>query len=559
MEISGIPDYPTGQTAGMSHHRLFTFHGGIKLDANKAPSTSAPIQPAPLSALLRVPLRQNSRATARAIVQPGARVLKGQRIGIADVPQGTAVHAPTSGTVREIVDYPVAHPVGLSGPCVVIESDGEERWIEHAPFASRDDDKLISDRSQTAAYLRDAGIVGLGGAVFPSHLKLGDGETIHTLILNGAECEPWITCDDLLMREYADEIVAGAEILSRLCGARQVLVGIEDNKPEAIAAMRHAARQSSANIQVVAVPSIYPTGSGKHLIRVLTGIELPSGFFGPEYGVQCFNVGTAHAVYRAIEHGEPLISRIVTFTGNVAQAGNYSVPIGTPVETLFPLVQPREDTDRFLVGGPMMGFPLSHTSAPIDKASNCIIAASPALFPPIPPEQPCIRCGTCVTVCPADLQPFALYWHTRSRHYDKVRDYHLFDCIECGCCDFVCPSNIPLASYFRFAKSEVLSQEKENKIADSARERFERRTARLEREKAEKAAKMAAKVAETRKKAEQQISPASGDATDAADTKKALVAAALARAKAQQQNNAVSAEKKTENSAAAADITDTTK
>jgi len=533
---------------------LFKFHGGVKLDGHKERSNTTPIGTVPLPARLCVPLKQNSRSTSRCIVAVGERVLKGQRIGAADSLFGTAVHAPTSGVVTDILNHPVAHPVGLSAPCVIIESDGEERWSELEPFAQRDSDRLVSERGAAVAHLRDAGIVGLGGAVFPSHLKVGDGQTIHTLIINGAECEPWISCDDRLMREHADEVTAGAVILARLCGACRIFIGIEDNKPEALAAMSAvAASRHGIDITVAAIPSVYPTGSGKQLIRVLTGVELPSGFFGPEYGIQCFNVGTARAVLRAIEYGEPLISRIVTVTGNVAHPGNFSALIGTPIAALLALAQPQADTDRYLVGGPMMGFPLANSDAPIDKGSNCIIAASPALFPPLPPEQPCIRCGTCVSVCPAELQPFALYWNTRARHFDKTQEYHLLDCIECGCCDFVCPANIPLASYFRFAKSEVAVQTQEARAAESARERFERRTARLEREKQEKAARMAAKVAESQKRAAAQSQASGGGADEAADSKKALIAAALARARAQK--SAVTAEPSSSSSTASTDTT----
>ncbi len=514
--------------------RLFSFRGGIKPDAHKNESAGSPIQSAPLPSHLVVPLRQSTRATARCIVQPGQEVLKGQRIGEAEGFLGTAAHAPTSGTVVEFGRHTMAHPSGLETRCVVIEPDGEDRWIEHAPF-----DYHNASREQALGWLRECGIVGLGGATFPSHVKLGKGAGIDTLILNGAECEPWITCDDRLMRERAADILAGAAILRELIGARALMIGIEDNKPEAIEAMRAAASAAGSDASVVPVPALYPAGGEKQLIRVLTGLEIPYGKLGGDYGVQCFNVGTAHAVCRAIAHGEPLVSRILTLTGNVERPGNWEVLIGTPIDELLPLAGPKTDTDRYLMGGPMMGFALPRLDVPVVKGSNCIISASPSLFPPPPPEQPCIRCGECARACPAELQPFELYWFSRSKNFGKAQEYQLFDCIECGCCSYVCPSHIPLVDYYRFAKSEIWAREREKSAADQARERFEFRNYRQEREKQEKAAKLAAKAADTRAKLAE-TTPAGGTASAQApdtepeeDPKKALIAAALARAKAQ--------------------------
>ncbi|AUM00267.1 electron transport complex subunit RsxC [Zoogloeaceae bacteirum Par-f-2] len=519
--------------------RLFGFHGGIKPESHKSESAGSPIRPAPIPSRLVVPLRQSARAASECLVAAGQKVLKGERIGAPEGVLGTAVHAPTSGTVIEVANHPMPHPSGLDTLSVVIEPDGEDRWIEHAPF-----DWRAHSRDQALAHLRDCGIVGLGGAAFPSHIKLGTGRGIDVLILNGAECEPWITCDDRLMRERAADILAGAQILRELIGAPRLIVGIEDNKPEAIAAMREAAKTMDGNVEVVAVPTLYPAGGEKQLIRVLTGIEVPYGRLGGEFGVQCFNVGTAYAVYRAMHFGEPLVSRVLTLTGNVDQPGNFEVLIGTPVEELLPLAGPRRaDTDRIIMGGPMMGFALPALTVPVVKATNCLISASQKLFPDPPPEQACIRCGACARACPAELQPFELYWHARAKNFGKAQEYHLFDCIECGCCAYVCPSHIPLVDYFRFAKSEIWAREKDKKAADQARERFEFRNWRQEREKEEKAAKLAAKAAETRAKLAEQ--PAAGDGALAAaeDPKKALIAAALARAKAQK---AASAPKNTD-------------
>jgi electron transport complex protein RnfC len=525
---------------------LFKFHGGVKPQANKDDSTREPIAQAPLPPRLIVPLHQSIGGTPRPLVEVGSRVCKGERIGAADGNISAAVHAPTSGTVTAIAPHVMPHASGLPALCVTIEPDGEERWIERTPV-----DWRALPAEEVRDILRDAGVVGLGGAVFPSHLKLKSGRQGHTetLILNGAECEPFITCDDMLMRSRAATVLHGAGIMRHLLQARHVVVGIEDNKPHAISAMREAALALGEPVEVVAVPTRYPAGGAKQLIRVLTGIEVPHGRRSTDYGVQCFNVATAGAIWRALEHGEPLLSRIVTIAGNVEQPRNFEVLFGTPLDALLPLVQPRADTDRYIMGGPMMGFTLPGTTAPIVKATNCIIAASPSQFPPPPPEMPCIRCGECAKACPVDLQPFELYWFARSHNFGKCQEYALFDCIECGCCAYVCPSSIPLVDYYRFAKSEIWAREREKAAADQARNRFESRNERLEREKVEKAEKLAAKTAAAREAAQKKAAeaaaapPTTAASTDggapraaaapAADPKQAMIAAAIERAKAQ--------------------------
>lgn len=478
---------------------LFRFPGGVKPVSHKAASAAAAITAAPLPKLLVVPFRQSATGSAAIQVRAGEAVLKGQIIGIAEGAFGSTVHAPTSGVVRAVESRMLPHPSGLAAPCAVIEPDGAERWVDRAPL-----DPFNSNPELVRARIRDAGIVGLGGAVFPSHVKAKT--VIDTLIINGAECEPWITCDDRLMQERADDIVTGAIILGRLMAAKRIFFGVEDNKPAAAAALRAAvgalstSNSGTGDIQVISVPTLYPAGGEKQLIRVLTGIEIPYGKLGPDFGVQCFNVGTAYATARALLHGEPLISRIVTLAGNVARPGNHEVLIGTPIDALLALGAPKPDTDRVVMGGPMMGFTLPDTTVPVVKASNCLLAMSPALFPPPPPEMPCIRCGACTLACPVQLQPHELYWYARAKNFGKTQEYHLFDCIECGCCAYVCPSRIPLVDYYRFAKSEIRAREREKAAADLARERYEFRQFREEREKAEKAARLAAKAAETKAK-----------------------------------------------------------
>jgi Na+-translocating ferredoxin:NAD+ oxidoreductase subunit C len=516
--------------------QLFKFNGGVKPATHKTDSTQAPIASVPLPAELVIPLHQSIGGVPHPLVVAGDKVLKGQRIGDADGNFSSAIHASTSGTVVAVEPRVMAHTSGLTTLCVVLQPDGEERWLEEAPL-----DWRSTDANQLRDFLRDAGVVGLGGAVFPSHLKLRAGRDtpLKTLVINGAECEPFITCDDLLMRERPELILRGIAIMRHLLGAEEVLIGIEDNKPEAIAAMQ-AACKDIAGVDAIAVPTRYPAGGAKQLIRVLTGIEVPHGERSTDYGVQCFNVGTAYAIYEAVELRRPLISRIVTVAGNVEQPRNYEVLFGTPMDHLVKLAGLKPDTDAFIMGGPMMGFRMPAFDVPVVKATNCVIAASPTLFAPPPPEMPCIRCGECARACPADLQPFELYWHSRSKNFGKAQEFHLFDCIECGCCSYVCPSTIPLVDYYRFAKSEIWDREKQKDSADAARERFEFRNFRQEREKQEKAEKLAARAA---KPAASSDAPASSEAAE--DPKKALIAAALARAQAQKEAAAEASEGKT--------------
>ena len=520
---------------------LFKFKGGVKPPTNKTQSVGLPIAQAPLPSRLIVPLHQSIGGTPRPVVQAGDKVLKGQLIGEADGWISAAVHAPTSGTVLAVAMQVQPHPSGLDALSVIIEPDGKDEWIERQPVDYR---TLSADELRQR--LQQAGVVGLGGAVFPTHGKLTASRTVPMaeMVVNGAECEPFITCDDLLMRERADEVVRGIAIFRDLLQPKRVLIGIEDNKPEAAAAMRQAVADLGENFEVIPVPTLYPAGGAKQLIRVLTGKEVPANKRSTDLGVQCFNVATAYTAWRAIAHGEPVVSRLVTLTGNVETPRNYEVLIGTPMDELLALVGPKADTDGIIMGGPMMGFLVPQPDTPVVKATNCLIAHSPALFPPKAPEMPCIRCGSCAQACPHELQPFEMYWFARAKNFGKTQEYHIFDCIECGCCSFVCPSRIPLVQYFRFAKSEIWAREREKKAADTAKERFEFKQFREEREKAEKAEKLAkAAAAQAAKKAAEAAaaeaaasSPEASATVDAVpDPKKAAIEAAMARAKAQRE------------------------
>ena len=471
--------------------RIYDFHGGIHPPEHKDPSVQSPIADAGIPAELVIPLLQHVGAPARPLVGVGDQVLKGQMIAEPGGFVSAALHAPTSGTIIAIEDRVVPHPSGHAAPCIVLASDGRDEWIEHGGTA----DYTTLDRAALLDRIRSAGIAGLGGAGFPSAVKLGvkADVTIDTLILNGTECEPYITADDMLMRERAAKVVEGAKILRHLIQPGETLIGIEDNKPESLAAVREAARDTG--IEVVSFPTKYPSGGEKQLIEILTGKQVPSGGLPADVGVICQNVGTAAAVRDAVLLGRPLISRVTTVTGEaVGKPQNFEVLIGTPVSYLLEKAGYRPaDNGRLIMGGPMMGFTLPQPDVPVVKTTNCILAPSAAELPLPPPPQACIRCGMCAQVCPASLLPQQLFWFAQGKEVEKLESHNLFDCIECGACSWVCPSSIPLVQYYRASKAEILQLRREHARAEHSRERFEARQERIAREEAEKAAKRAAR------------------------------------------------------------------
>lgn len=522
---------------------IFNFHGGVHPPGNKKQSTQLPVGELPLPEKLVLPLRQHIGNIPKVNVAIGEHVLKGQLIAEAEGTVSAAIHAPTSGTITAIEDGIIPHPSGLPDRCITIAPDGKETWIERQPQNWRE-----GDLGPLVASLRLSGIVGLGGATFPTQIKLSaNGKSdIKTLVINAAECEPYITCDDMLMRERSEQIVHGIEVAQRLLGAANVIVGIEDNKPEAVKAMQAAV--VGTDIQVKVVPTLYPSGDARRLVHLVLGQEVPHDKRSTEVGIQVFNVATVLALYRYFEFGEPAVSRVVSMTGNVDQAQNFEVLFGTPLMHLVKAAGPvKADTSHYIMGGPMMGFNLPSEEVPITKAANCIIAASPTLFEPPPPAMPCIRCARCADACPVSLQPQELYWFAKADNFEKAQDYKLFDCIECGACSYVCPSDIPLVQYYRYAKSEIIALDKEKEATNIARERNEFRLARIEREKQERAAKHAAraqgaKAAKATKEAD----------TPAATDKQAAIAAAIARAKAQKTAGDAAPKNTTETSAATA-------
>lgn len=459
--------------------RLHDIHGGVHPPAHKAQSLTRAIARAPLPEELVLPLSQHTGAPSEPIVTVGDQVLKGQMIARATATLSVALHAPTSGEIVAIAPRPLPHPSGMDGMAIVLRADGAERWIERT--APRD--WRGRSREEALAAIRDAGIAGLGGAGFPTAVKLAPGAArrVRTLILNGAECEPYITADESLMIERAADVVEGARIIAWLLDAEETLIAIEDDKPRAIAAMRAAADPRQ---EVVTFPAKYPSGGERQLIRILTGMEVPAGKLPVDIGVSCHNVGTAAAVYRALVHAEPLISRIVTVTGGaVTLAGNFEVLLGTPMRVLLDMAGcDHARLSRLLMGGPMMGFAPPDDTLPVIKTTNCVLAATAGELTTEDDEGPCIRCGQCSEVCPSSLLPQQLYWYARAEDHAGLEKHHLFDCIECGACAWACPSDIPLVQYFRASKSAIRESREQQNKAEVARQRFEQRQARLERE-----------------------------------------------------------------------------
>ncbi|AKH21656.1 electron transport complex subunit RsxC [Sedimenticola thiotaurini] len=492
--------------------RLWSFPGGIRLPGFKQLSNREAVRPLPLPERLFLPLRQHIGAPARPLVAVGERVCKGQLVAEATAFVSAPVHASTSGVVTDIGEHRLPHPSGIAEPCIVIEADGEERWHpDLVPYSEPDN----ATPEQLLATIRQAGIVGLGGAVFPSAAKLKPPHRIDTLIINGVECEPYITCDDLLMRSRAEAVLRGCLLLQRILAADQCILAVEDNKPEALAQLRLAREKliaadaaGAGQIELVAIPTVFPAGGEKQLIKVLTGCEVPAGGLPYELGIVCLNVATTAAVHDAILLGRPLVSRLVTVTGSgIRHPGNYQVPLGTPIAALLEAAGGADGEAELIMGGPMMGQRLPTPQAMVVKGTNCILVNKPE---PLPRQMPCIRCGSCADACPMQLLPQQLYWHARGKTFDKLQRYHLDSCIECGCCNLVCPSHIPLVSYFRYAKTEIADQEFKRQRAEESRLRSELRQERLERmqrEAEERKARRKAARSKSKKPAPAESSP----------------------------------------------------
>lgn len=522
--------------AALKKDKVWDFDGGIHPPEMKTQSSHVPLRNVPLPERFIIPLQQHLGPEGELCVKAGDRVLKGQPLTTGRG-RTVPVHAPTSGVITAIEPHITAHPSGLKELCVLIEADGQDTWCEREFIA--DYRRLSADELNQR--ISQAGIAGLGGAGFPTASKLAGGLTsTRTLILNAAECEPYITADDRLMQEHAAEILEGTRILCHMLQPERVLIGIEDNKPEAITAFKLAIKAEQAEgvrIELRVIPTKYPSGGAKQLTKILTGLEVPKGHHSSSIGVLMQNVGTVFAIKRAIIDGEPLIERVVTLTGEaMAKPGNVWARLGTPIEHLMRegALQPQGDKKMVIMGGPLMGFTLPSLNVPVVKISNCLLAPSQSELGEPEPEEACIRCSLCAESCPAGLLPQQLYWFSKGEEHEKARKHNLFDCIECGACAYVCPSNIPLVQYYRQEKAEIRAIDAETARATEAKARFEAKQARMEREKLareEKHQKAAVKLDEA-PATEAPSAETAAEQPAEADPRKAALAAAIARAKA---------------------------
>ncbi len=496
------------------------FPGGVFPAQQKELSNQTQILTLPLAQRFFVPVKQHIGVEGHVIVVAGDKVLKGQALSKSMNDFAVPVHAPTSGTVIGVGPHESAHPSGLPELTVEIEPDGEDKWHELSPLQ----DYQNQSKMTVLAAICDAGISGMGGAGFPTHIKAAPKKEVEFLIINGVECEPYITSDDRLMREHAWQIRQGIDVLTHLLSPKKILIAIEDNKPEAIEAMQVACHENP-QYMVCAIPTKYPAGGEKQLIQVLTNREVPKQGLPGDVGVIMHNVGTCYAIADAVFSGKPLTQRVVTVSGHaVNKPGNVWALVGTPIEHLLTHAEyqgAKQPQPKVIMGGPMMGFTVTSNQVPVVKITNCLLLPTANEVADTDNEQACIRCGMCADACPASLLPQQLFWHSKAKELEKAQEYNLFDCIECGACAYVCPSEIPLVHYYRIAKAEIRIEQDEKQKADKARERFESRSARLVKEQEARDEKHR-KAAEARKQAMESNGNGAKD----------KIAAALARAKA---------------------------
>ena len=507
--------------------KLFRIRGGVHPEDRKALAAESPIRELPLPPLLHIPLQQHIGAPAAPAVRRGQQVAKGELIAHSQGAISAPVHAPTSGRIMGIGSFPAHHASGLSAPTITLRPDGEDRW--HPDLASDRagvSDPFALESDEIAARVAAAGIVGLGGATFPSAVKLNLRRKyrLHTLVINAAECEPYLTCDDRLMREHAAAVIDGIRIIAHALGVSRVLIGIENNKPEAQAAMDAAARDYP-EIRVARLPTRYPMGSEKHLVQAMTGHETPARGLTADIGVVVHNTATAFAVHEAIRLGRPLIARVVTVSGEaIARPANLRVPFGTPIQWIIDHCGGfKVEPDRLVSGGPMMGQPLPSTRVPTIKGANGILALTAEETRTREPG-PCIRCASCVSACPCGLLPLEMANHTRAGNLEGAVKLGLMDCVGCGSCSYVCPSHIPLVQFFNYAKGEMAARGRAKQKQTETKRLAEQRSARIEaiqkaKREAMAARKQAAAAAKAKQAAEKPPAPATAEPAAEANTR----------------------------------------
>jgi len=442
-----------------------TFQGGSHPPTRKRATQASPIAPIPAPSRVVIPLSQHTGAPAEPLVAVGDEVSAGQKIGEAQGYISVPVHASIGGKVTAI--EPHRHPLGGELPAVVIESDGDQ---PPAGFSPAPGWSPPSDPRAMIEAVREAGIVGLGGAAFPTHVKLSPPENkpIDTCILNGAECEPYLTADHRLMVEHGDEIVAGLKLILKILDCRRGLIGIEANKPDALAAMRERTRGEDG-LTVIPLQVKYPQGAEKQLIWALTRREVPSGGLPMDVGCVVQNVGTAKAIHEAISRGKPLIERVVTVTGPlIGEPRNVLVPIGTPFREIIEFCGgTTAEPGKLIMGGPMMGLAQPSDEIPVIKGTSGILALGPGQAV-IPESQSCIGCARCVDTCPMKLVPTRLARLIEHDRFTEAGEQGVLDCMECGTCSYVCPSKINLVHLFKFAKAKIFEERRKKKDAQAA-------------------------------------------------------------------------------------------
>jgi len=454
--------------------------GGVHTVEHKEVTTSKPIVcDFPLPSKLYLPLQQHVGKPAEPLIKVGERVLKGQLLAYSQGAISAPIHAPSSGIIVDVSDYPAPHPSALPIRTMVLATDGQEQWQKlskvHDPFALEPEE--ISLR------VGAAGIVGLGGATFPAAVKLTQGRKnrVHTLLINAGECEPYLTCNDRLMQERAAQVIDGILIMLHGLGADTAIVAIEDNKEQAFLIMQQAA-SAYPQVSILKMPTRYPMGWDRQLIRYVTGKEVPAGSRSTDMGILIHNVATAYAVHKALRTGQPLISKIVTVAGDaIANPMNVELLLGTLIsEVLHFCGADSTNISRLVMGGPMMGDALPHPAVPVVKGTGGILALA-ATEVKTAPEQTCIRCSSCVSACPVGLLPLEMMSRIKSNQLDAAVGFGLKDCISCGSCSYVCPSNIPLVHYFRYASGELAARQQAQHKTEQTKRLMQDKQARLER------------------------------------------------------------------------------
>lgn len=421
----------------------------VRLEEHKHETENRRIEKLPLPTKAYIPLSQHIGKICEPLVKIGDIVSTGQKIGAVPAQVTAAVHASLSGKVSAITDSP--HPVLGRSKAIIIESDGLDKKIEEHVRSKEEADNLTADEIRNI--VSESGIVGMGGASFPTHIKLNSPKPIDTLIINGAECEPYLNSDNRLMIEKTKEIIAGIGLIVKCTGAKQVFIAIEDNKPEAIKAFKAI---SGMQYDIRVLKSQYPQGGEKQLIKAILKREVPSGKLPLDIGVVVQNVATVNAIYEAVYLGKPLYQRVVTVTGDCPEnPGNFLVRIGTPIKDLIAKAGPlKKEPKKIVFGGPMMGIAQYSLDTPVVKSTNGIIVLSASMVSEAQ-DAICIRCGRCVEYCPAGLTPCLINLSSRKEKWDMAKAYGCLDCMECGLCNYVCPQKINLVQAIKQAKMRV--------------------------------------------------------------------------------------------------------